>query len=73
MVATIAKNTFTYSGINPGRSLFLLGDDMSLLTSQNNPNYIVKWYANTLNNQYSNTTSNYTLYEGTAGENLIIL
>ena len=70
MLASIIKNIFTYYGTNPGSHIFVLGDYMSLVTSQNNPDYVIKWFNNNFNNQ---GTSNYEFYEGTAGDGLIVL
>ena len=73
MIASIMKNSFTYSGTNPGSHIYVLGDNMALLTSQTNPDYVVKWFSNSFYNQYSGGYTNYELYEGTAGDGLIII
>jgi hypothetical protein len=72
MTATVSGNTFSYIGTNPGADIFLIGDDVSLFSSSINPDYIIVWTGNTLQNQYVGGTTNYYLYEGIPGDNLII-
>lgn len=73
MIASIINNKFTYLGTNPGAHIYVLGDYMSLLNSQTNAEYIVKWFCNTFINQNSGSNVNYEFYEGTAGDGLIVL
>jgi len=64
---TIFHNTFTYSG--PGASnIYLLGPNMSLVQY---PSYVIKWLANTLNNQIIGGITRYSLYKNTAGSGFI--
>lgn len=72
MTATVSGNTFYYDGTNPGADIYLIGDNVSLFSSLINPYYIIYWLSNTLQNQYSGSVTNYSLYEGTPGDNLII-
>lgn len=72
MTATVSGNNFIYNGTNPGANIFIIGDDVSLFSSSINPNYIIVWTGNTLQNQYVGGTTNYYLYEGIPGDNLII-
>ncbi len=72
MTATVSGNTFTYNGTNPGAVIFIIGDNVALFSSNINPYYIVVWTNNSMQNQYIGTITNYYLYEGTPGDNLII-
>ncbi len=72
MTATISGNTFSYIGTNPGADIFLIGDDVSLFSSSINSDYIIYWSSNSLQNQYIGSVTNYYLYEGIPGDNLII-
>lgn len=72
MTATVSGNTFYYDGTNPGADIYLIGDNVSLFSSLINPYYIIYWLSNTLQNRYSGSVTNYSLYEGTPGDNLII-
>lgn len=64
---TIVHNTFTYSGPGVG-NIYLLGPNMSLVDA---PSYVIKWFANTLNNQILGGITRYQFYQGTAGDGLI--
>ena len=62
-VMTIVHNTFTYAGPGTG-NIDLIGPNLSGITY---PNYVIKWFDNTLNNQTIGGVTKYQLYSGTPG------
>lgn len=63
----ISLNNDTENG--PGASnIYLLGPNMSLVQY---PSYVIKWLANTLNNQIIGGITRYSLYKNTAGSGFI--
>ena len=60
---TIVHNTFTYAGPGTG-NIDLIGPNLSGITY---PNYVIKWFDNTLNNQTIGGVTKYQLYSGTPG------
>lgn len=64
---TIVHNTFTYSGPGTG-NVYLLGPSLGSIFY---PDYVIKWFANTLNNQTIGGITKYQLYSGSPGNGMI--
>lgn len=67
---TIAHNTFEYSGSAVG-NLYLMGANMSLFNTTTAPNYVIKWFGNTLSNQTIGGITRYLLSKNSPGNNFI--